>query len=270
MLESNVFAINEELPFNAPNYALELQEILKIYTINKENGIKKVYNYRDTKEKFLQIVDKFKNKYTNSDEYMDTLFEIANNLKSGSKKNKKCVTKTSKYNNENEVLFQKIYNSGLSIIDYMFYNYVEADNFLSYVSNKKYYAKNNNTYETVLNRPNKTLPIILDIIEKIKNNEIDYVEYYELTKLNPMYLRYIARDNNIECGYLNAFISNIHTQNLNLLTIETIYEDKMVINEEEISLELKKKAIDHLQSINAPLNATNYHIVIRKLVKSSK
>ena len=243
-----------------PNYARELHNILNTYNKDKNIGIRKAKDFKKKQDQFLAIIKRFEDKYDNAEEYLDALYEIADSYD-----DKKVKTKTI---SEKRKLLNEIYNSGLSYIDYCFYNYINIKNYYPYLYSLK--EKNNKMAEEILNREIKTLPKIKELVDKIINDEIDPVEYFEITKMNPNQFFGFIKEYKLACsiGKIFSFVTKIdlNAQNIN---IDFELENKLVINSVEISREMKEEAINYLKKIEAPLTSINYNTMIKRLIKSS-
>lgn len=268
-MENDKFTLDELfLCSEYPNFAFKLHKILNAYKLNKQKGYRIAKELFKSKKTFEDIIDSFSNKYINANDYLDDLYDILSSYDNEVKKLNQYVNNDAlKYdNNKRKKLLDSIYDSGLSLLDYSFYNYVPIS-FASYFSDKLN-RKSPKAIKISL-RENNTMPILIDLLEKIIENKVDYVGYYELTKLDPYYLIKIAKDNNLYKPIVSDYIKKIR-QNYRL-NIENVLNGKMVIDEKEVSKEIKEQAINYLNSIDAPVDAVNYNTMVRRLInKSSK
>ena len=258
----NEFSLDQGFLYREqPNYACELYNILNAYNKDKIIGIRKAKEFKKKRDQFLAIIKKFEEKYDNAEDYLDTLYEIANSYDNNEVK--------TKYVSEKRKLLNEIYNSGLSFIDYCFYNFIGIKNFYNYLYTSK--DSKNKMAEEILNRDIKTLPQIKELLNKIINDELDPVEYYETTKINPNQFFGFAREYKLASalGKVFDFVTKIdsYAQNIN---VEFELENKLVINSIEVPQEIKEEAINYLKKIDAPLTSINYNTMIRRLIKSSK
>ena len=267
-MEDNIFSLDELFLCKAyPNYAFKLHKILNAYKSNKEKGIRLSKELIKNKKTLENTIEKFKEKYSNYDEYINDLNDIVNSYDSQEKKVTQYVDNTKLRNDtrKGKNLLQDIYDSGLGLLDYYFYNRVPI-NFYAYYSNRLC-NKDPMALEISL-RENKTTPILLDLIKKIDNDELDSVGYYEITKLNPYYLIKIAKDNNMYSKNVSKFIYLLrYSYKIN---IQSELNNNLVIDSIEVNKETKEQAIEYLQSLDAPINVTNYKSMVRRLIKSSK
>ena len=267
-MEGNKFTIDESfLTTEYTSTSFKIYTILKAYSENKDKGLRVAKEYIKTRKAYLSFVEHFKKKYVNAEDYLADLEEISKVF--DKKEEKKCKTFI---NNENfkddpaEKLnfLKKIYDSGLSLMDYFYYNYVPIDfnRFFSYRCDKK-----DKQALAIVKRNNTTYPLVVQLINKINNDEIDYVGYYETTKLNPCYIVAIAKENNIYTAQLAKFISKLRLNRP--VNVEKELNGELVINEQYISRELKEEAIRYLNSIDAPIDLALYNNMVRRLVKKS-
>ena len=277
--KNNVFYLNNTLHENNPEYAFKFQEILKLYETDIDKAVKKAQNFREKKDNFLYFVNKFSKKYINSKLYIDALNDIANHLENDEKVKRKTYINYEAFSDieNNKITLDLIYDSNLSVLDYAFYNRINYGDVNAYISTSIKNKTTNSKINEIYKRKSKTLPIILDIANKIINNQIDIIEYYELTKLSLIAFKRIVNQNNIKSPILNEFVRD----NTNNFTINNTYEknkvlidrelnSKQIINNQEISNETKLSAYNYLEEIEAPLTYRNYNIMIKKLIKSSK
>ena len=267
-MTTDVFSLDQTfLSSDYPNYAFSVYKILIAYNSNKEKGIRLAKDSIKSKDNFIKIIERLKKKYSNMSDF-DEAFEVI--LLSYDNKVKKCETyvDSKKIKNdcaEKKELLAKIYNSGLSIIDYYFYNTVNI-NINAFVNDKC--SENNKMALEVRNRKDTTMSKIIDIINRINNGELDYVGYYETTCLYPYFLMEIAKSNNLYTDVLAEFIRNLRMNNF--IVIEKELDGTLVINDEEVPRELKVQAIEYLKQIEAPIDMTTYNNMVRRLIKSSK
>ena len=249
------------------NSAFKMYKILKAYSENRDKGIRVAKEYIKSKNTFINTVGYFQKQYSNADEFLDAIEDIA--LSYDEKKTKKPTgyinTETIKRDtNEKKMILKKIYDSGLSMLDYFFY-YCTPLGFSTYFGERC--LRNDKLALEINKRKDKTIPLIIEIIDKINNSEIDYVGYYETTRLNPYHLIAIAKDNDMYTDILARFVSTLRTNNR--LNIQNELNGTLVIEEEQISREIKEQAIEYLNSINAPMDTVVYNNMVRRLIKKS-
>lgn len=267
-MKKEVFSLDEKfLASYYPDYAFKLHKILNAYNSSKDKGYRIAKELVKTSNRLSAMTEKFKKQYANSGDYLEALYDIMNYLNKGVKKTTTYVNigKVSPERAQMASIIQKIYNSGLSILDYYFYNTTPLGintYFCDKVSHKDKIALE------IKERRDTTYPIILDIIDKINNKELDYVGYYEITKLNPYYLIAIAKDNNLFTEDLARFISLLRANNQ--LDVERELNGTLVINEEKIPRVVKEQAIEYIKSIDAPMDALVYESMIKRLIRKSK
>ena len=264
-MKTNIFSLDESfLNYDNPKYVFNLYKILYAYKDNKEKGIRIAKEEIKSKDFFLKIIEKFKKNFINANEFLSDLNDITLSYDEKNKKTNNsfysCVSKEEQ--EEDEKLLKVIYDSGLSKIDYFFYNYTPIS-FNQYFYNRCY--SNDEIALEINNREDKTMPLLLIILKSINNKEIDYVGYYELTKLNPFLLISIAKENNLYTKVVANFIRMLRTSES--VVIERELNGTLVINSEEISKETKKQAIEYLNSIEAPIDSVVYNNMIKRLIK---
>jgi len=266
-METEIFTLDESfLNRDYTNSAFKMYKILKAYSENKEKGIRVAKEYIKSKNTFINTVNNFSKKYSNASDFAEMFNEIANSYDSVKKKQTKYIDTSvvSQDVDEKHKLLKRIYDSGLSVLDYFFYNHAPLgfSTFFTQRCNRK-----DKLALEINNRNNKTYPIIVKIINQINNDEIDYVGYYEITKLNPYLLINIAKENGIYTDTLAIFIRALRLNNQ--LNVEKELNGTLVINEEQIPREIKEQAIEYLNSINAPIDTVVYNNMVKRLVKKS-
>lgn len=262
------FTLNESfLSQEYSNSAFKIYKILIAYNENKEKGIRVAKELIKSKSNFNRIVEFFKNHYSNAEDFLSILDDIADSYDTKEvKKSTKYVDreKLSNDNTEKKALLKKIHKSGLSVMDYYFYNSTPIG-FNKFFSERC--SSNDKLAIDIARRENKTYPLIIDIIIKINNDEIDYVGYYEATKLNPYHLIAIARDNDIYTDTLGIFVRALRLNKQ--LNIEKELNGVLVINEEQVPRSIKEQAINYLNNIDAPVDTVVYDNMVKRLIRKS-
>lgn len=267
-MNTDLFSLDQTfLSSDYPNYAFKVYKILKAYNENKEKGIRLAQDSIKNKEYFIKIVEKLNKKYSNMSQYEEALSFIILSYDNIVKKSDKYVDysliKTDC--SEKKELLTKIYNSGLSVLDYYYYNttFININTFINDRRNE-----NNKMALEIKKRKNTTIPMIINIINKINNGEMDYVGYYETTCLYPYFLMEIAKEYNLYTEIVADFIRTL--RNPNCILVNKELNGSLVISNEEVPREIKEQAIEYLKSIEAPLDINIYNNMVKRLIKSSK
>ena len=261
----NTFFLNSIFNASTPTYADKMQLILIAYKSSKEKALSKVSSLFHTSKTFKSKIIAFESKFINSSLYISVLEELLNLMIELEEKNSKKQTTFVNKNVFKDIpdieLIDMIYESSLSLLDYSFYykiNYRKVRNDLLKNRNSKYFE--------ILQREDKTIPLILDIINKINNKEIEVIDYYKLTKLDPYNLKKIVSEYNLQGKEIGKFIKALISLKKDKIK-ESQVDLQFEIDKNEIDMQTKKDAIDHLQQIDAPLGFKNYRDMVRKLVK---
>ena len=267
-MNEELFSLDEKfLASNYPDYAFYLYKILKAYNISEEKGIRVAKETVKTSKKLSSMIEKFQKYYANADDYVKNLYDVMFAL--NNKTPKKQTTylpyeKATPERTEKANIVKNIYESGLSMLDYFFYNPTPLG--VSTYFNERCHRQDKSALE-IKRRENTTYSTIIDIINKINNKELDYVEYFEITKLNPYHLIAIAKENNLYTDELAKFINLLRTNKP--VDVERELNGVLVINEEVIPRKVKEQAIEYLNSINAPMDVVVYDNMVRRLIKKS-
>ena len=257
--DTKIFYLDEPLPIEKDNtYKIIFQQLLRLYLKDKQSAYDEALRYKNAAREFNRLINDFKKEYVNADLFVDKLLDMSNYIKdheptlSNNKIKKKSFT---------EELLEKIQASNLSFIDYSFYNYL-GDEF-----NKVVYRdinKNNPLFKEISSREDTTIPQILDIIEKIRNKEITILEYYETTKLHPMFLTMIANKYGKISNNYREFIKHFNSFSVKAKNKKN---EKLKIRDVEVDEQLVDKAFEYLESIQAPATQATYMATIRKLIR---
>ena len=268
-MEENIFTLDQSfLNREYTNTAFKIYKILNAYQTSTEKGIRVANEYFKSKGAFEKVILSFIKQYSNADEFVNDLYAIADTYDKKDKKPKSVTyidrNKFKVDNSEKKELLMQIYKSGLSVLDYLFYNN-EPIGFTKFFNEKC--SQNDNVALEINSRVNKTYPILIGIINSINEGKLDYVGYYEATKLNPYYLIAIARENDL---YTDQFAAFIRALRLNKqINVENELNGVLVINEEHVPRSVKEEAINYLNTINAPMDIVLYNNMVRRLIKKS-
>ncbi|MBR1416206.1 MAG: hypothetical protein IJ572_00105 [Bacilli bacterium] len=263
---SNTFYVNDTNDDYSPNYIWHFQEILKLYSRDKIRGLRRAMDFKKKAKVFENQIEMFRNRYINADLYLDTLEEIKdaiekeNNIK---KKTKYVEIENISNASLDKEIIHDIYLSGYSFIDYAFYNPIDISACYTYFGNINENSKNKEAIE-IKHRESKTIPLILEIIERINNDDLDIIEYFEITKLNPTKLIFFAKQYGLRSYKLNNFISSY--KDSSIINVEKVFNGKLIISNQEVPLSTKKEAVNYLNAINAPINSMSYNAMIKRLV----
>ena len=263
-MASDIFTLDDTFLIGEYSEAdFKMYKILNAYKENNDKGIRVAKEYFKSEKAFQKAIDRFEKAHINADEFLDDLNDILPSYGNVVKKEKGYINRSIYRDTEamRKVLIA-IHESNLSLLDYCFYNSTTFG-FATYFG--ECIRRNNKKAIEIKNRKDKTYKVIIEIINKINNEELDYVGYYETTNLNPYLLINIARENDLYTDVLARFISVLRANNQ--LNIEKELNGVLVISEEEIPREIKEQAIEYLNSINAPMDTVVYNNMVRRLIK---
>ena len=258
----NVLYLDKDLPLNAPNYILDIQDILRTYRKNKISAFRKVKGIYSSSNFANKIVN-FDKKFLNAELYKDMLNDILSNM-TYKLDVKHCPTYVPKnvgeaYIIDDEVL-QSIYDSGLSLLDYAVKHKVDYVKLNAVISTSKKQA-----LAEIKERQDTVEDMLVELIKKIANNEMDFMDYYKVCKLNPLYLRPYVTKYNLQGKTISSFI-NKNCKDGDV-TLEKEENSKIIIDGVEVPYEIKKEAIELIQEVEAPVTKFNYTTIVRKLMK---
>ncbi len=259
--KTSVFYTNSLYNIHEKKYVFNFQKILNEYFINKERAYKIANDLYLKPNNFNRDLNYFNNQFINSEIFIKDLMDICNHIeiKSSKKKDGKYVPDNTLITNPNYL--DIVYDSGLSLIDYAHYNLIDYTEY-----SESIYSRSCNKAKEVRKREDKTIPTILDIIKKIANNELSYVEYFKLSKLNFYMLKRIACENNLYSKEVAIFVNKYIKQN-SIINKEVELRVKKVIKNVEVPHEIIEEALNFLEDNNIPLTKKTYNEVLHELVK---
>ena len=267
-----IFAFDKGAGRHRPAYVDLLERVITAYKRDgKEEAIKIAYNSLDSRTKFTNALERFNANYANAVLYKAMFDEVSKGVEE--KLNNRAVISRNTYLDNKALcstyddLYHRVYNSGLSLLDYAHQNYIDSFKINNYFRPDLGGCEEKMATE-IMSRKDTCMDILIDVINKINNEEIDVFGYYELTKLNPLHLKTIAKDNNLGAPALSKFITkhaNPHDEESKVLKE---MDAKLVINSEEISYDLKLQAKNALDNLGMPQTVSYYNQMLRKLIKS--
>ena len=258
-----IFYLDKNLD-NDFDYLKMIQKLLVLYHKDKQSAYEEAFKFIKAPREFNKLIIEFKASYLNADLYINDLASISNYVfNSNYNKTDKPKEEIIKEQTYADILLDKIYNSNLSITDYSFY-YSLGEEF-----NKKTINKlsriDKDKYNEIKNRKDTTIKQILSIIDKINKNDLPILDYYDLTKLNPIILNQIALKYNVKTyifkEYLKTLNSPYKTNLKKELTTPFIISEKLVDND------TKEKAFKILEEKEIPQTVINYKAMVRSLLK---
>ena len=272
------FDINGEESTGNDNYDFIIRKVLREYKTNKDKAIiiacdSLVSGSKYDRLLFEKAVEAFNDRYVNSNLFMDDLLEI---LKLVDEKRNKPAKRTTYLDNKSLTskvessthndIYQRVYNSGLSLRDYAHKNFVDSKlrNFFNPVAN----GFDERMSQEILSRKDIFTGEILEVVNKINNEEIDIIEYYKLTKLNPVVLRNIAKEHGIITATLSKFANAYANPSSDEEKLDKFIVGYMVVSEEVASDEIKSDAKLALIDNEIPLTIGCYRQMVRQLIKS--
>ena len=272
------FDLNGEENSRTDNYDFIIRKVLREYKINKDRAVRTALDGLVSGSSydcllFEKAVEAFKDRYVNSNLFMDDLLEILKLV--DERKNKpakrttyldsKSLTSKVERSTHNDV-YQRVYNSGLSLRDYAHKNFVDSKlrNFFNPVAN----GFDKRMSQEILSRKDIFTGEILEVVNKINNEEIDIIDYYKLTKLNPVVLRTIAKENGIITATLSRFANAYANPSNDEEKLDKFIVGYKVVSEEVASDEIKSDAKLALIDNEIPLTIGCYKQMVRQLIKS--
>ena len=258
--KENAFFIDNMISRCERKYVYKLQSILKVYVIDKEKGYQIANKLYKSNSSFISAMKKFENKFINSALYMPYLIDISKHVQDEVKVKNQTYLRYATLGTNREYL-DIVYESGLSLIDYAHLNLIDY-----HLYNEAIYSRSENKAKEVRKRPIKYLPELLEIINKVSNNELTYIEYFKLTKLSPYVLKKIASENNINNKNLSIFYSR-YSNNNPKINKELELNTQKSINNMEISRNTVEQVFDYLEENEIPVNSITYNELLRTYIK---
>ncbi len=272
------FDINGEESKGNDNYDFIIRKALMEYKVNKDRAVRTALDGLVSgsgcgSSMFEKAVEAFKDRYVNSNLFMDDLLEILRlcdekrnePAKRTTYSDGKLLTLKVESASHNDV-YQRVYNSGLSLRDYAHKNFVDSKlrNFFNPAAN----GFDERMSQEILSRKDTFTDEILDIANKIINEEIDIIEYYKLTKLNPVVLRNIAKEHGIITATLSRFANTYANPSSDEEKLDKFIGGYKVVSEETSSEKIKLVAKQALIDMGIPLTISCYKPMLRQLIKS--
>lgn len=166
-----------QLCFNNSN-ARYIKVLVPLLCCNKEDAIQILRGYRFSKNIFDTYLKCFQTRFPNHPqnvEYLESLYEEYSKTVASFQK------RTQNFKNCYDEIFQNIYDSGISIEEYCFF-YGGSINKISRIIK---FRKNSQEVIEILSRDTKFfLEKVKDVVSQIILDEIDYLDYYKITKLD--------------------------------------------------------------------------------------
>ena len=266
-----IFYYNNDPLFAKYKYIELISEVLNTYKNNKEEAITIAVKSFDKYTKYPDALKKFNNKFYNAILYRDILNEV---LEEAIKRYKEPEEKRNSYLNldalrhSNDDIYQEVYDSGLSLLDYAHTYFVDSTAHQRFFS-PRIAGCDKDLVDEILSRKDTCLNELFNVISKIDTGEIaDAIDYYELTMLNPLYLKKLANEYNLLSIPVRKFISKNINPHSEKTMVEGQIKEKMIINNTEVSREIKVLARDKMIEMGMPLSAAYHKQFIRKLLKS--
>lgn len=168
-----------------------------------------------------------------------------------------------------EYYLDLIYDSGLSLFDYSFYNYIPFP-YINYQSKQNLIwtfekIDKEKTVE-ILSREDKTKEQAEKIIQEIRDNNLDIIDYYKKTKLSSLFF-----NENFASYKRSPIINNLYTD---LRSDKTTLEKEVKIvyysGNIKVSQELKELAFKELEEQNLPLTNATYRALVRRRINKEE
>ena len=273
------FDIDGEESIGNDNYDFIIRKALREYRTNKDRAVRTaldglVSGAKYDSSMFEKAVEAFKDRYVNSNLFMDDLLEI---LRLCDEKRNEPAKRTTYLDNKSLTskeenashsdIYQRVYNSGLSLRDYAHKNFIDSNkikNFFNPIAN----GFDEGMSQEILSRKDTFTDEILDVVNKIINEEIDIIDYYKLTKLNPVVLRNIAKEHGIITAALSKFANAYANPSSDEEKLDKFIVGYKVVGEEVASEEIKSDAKQVLIDNEIPLTIGCYKQMVRQLIKS--
>ena len=159
----------------------------------------------------------------------------------------------------------EIFFSGLSLFDYSFNNYMP----FPYGSSasltrllKTLESTDQAMYEAIITRDDTYKEQAIEIIKNIADNNLDIIDYYSMTKLNPLFFN----ENFASYKRYNAIGDLYRALLTDTTTLEKEIKVTYIAKGGVVSPELKEQVFKELERMNIPQTTGTYRALVRRKV----
>ena len=258
--DRQLFALTDNQQKKVYAYVNLLENVFNTYMVDRNEAIRMAWNAEGTRVSFSGAVERLKNGYCNAilykEMYDDILCELSKKQKPVTKVKKSKTGENNIITNDSECnIFHKVYNSGLSLLDYAHTHFVDIN------CCKSYFRPDisgccKEMADELYSRKINCIDELKEIIDLIINRKITILEYYKRTRINPAFLPRLAKDFKIIEGNnvsLNCFSNKYKDPHNEIRQIENLLTHSLIIDKEEVDTEFMKKIYQEMKDNNEPL-----------------
>ena len=261
--QNNELSFLEELKiYYNDSKAKYINILVPLLFSTKEEAIQSLRSQRISRHVFETYVKCFQTRFPNHPqnvEYLESLYEEYSKTVTSFQK------RTQNFKNCYDEIFQKIYSSGMSVEEYCFDNGGNINQTRKIIADFVVEQKNE-----ILARDNsKFVAKVKNIIEAIVFDKIDYLDYYQLTKLDLTSLLTTVKSFNLEKEHYKKVFQFINKGKMiereNRIIESAQLEKLTTFGNREITREEKIKIFNFLKENEIPL--CYYNFALTKYVK---
>lgn len=240
-----------------------IKVLIPLLCCNREDAIQILRDYRIPKNIFETYLKRFQTRFPNHSqtvEYLESLYdEYSRTVTSSQKRTQNC----NNYYDEN---IQKIYDSGISIEEYCFFH----GGYINKISRIIKSHKDSQECIEILSRDTKNfLERVKVIVSQIILDDIDYLDYYKITKLELGDLLTTVKTlglDKVNYKKVSQFINKGKMIENNNKVVESAQLEKLTkFGDREITREEKIKIFSFLKENEIP--SCYYNFALTKYVK---
>ena len=262
-----IFSLTDNQQKNVYAYVNFLEQVFRTYQEDREKAIKMALDNEGSFNSFENSMKRLNNGYCNAILYKPMADDIISEMK------KRKTTKADKNkvveDINNDSIYHRVYNSGLSLLDYAHEHFIETNGIKSYFKPEISGCSKEMAAE-IKSRKDKHLNEILSIIEMINDGYLDIVDYYKKTRLNPVFLTNLAKEHGLSSVKLACFVNKYKNPHHETKQIEKLIDGKLVIDHEEVSKETMVKVFNKMKEMDMVLKYTYYMDFLREDIENEK
>ena len=269
--DTQIFSLTENIQKNSYVYVNFLEMVFKKYLKNRDKAIKLAYENEGTFNSFDNAMERLNNSFVNAIVYKDMADDISNEIKKLNEEKLRIQEAKNKKNTNNDIvsIYDRVYNSGLSLLDYAHEHFVDTNGVRSYLR-PDISGCNKEMADVILSRKDTHLNEILSIIEMINDDSINILEYYKKTRLNPTFLSLIAKEHGLSSVNLSIFVNKYKNPHNEAKQIENLIEGKLVLEQEEVSKETMINMYNKMKEMDMVLKYKYFLDYLRDDIKKEK
>jgi hypothetical protein len=269
--DTQIFSLANSVQKTSYAYVNFLEMVFKKYLKNRDKAIKFAYENEGTFNSFDNAIERLNNGYVNSIIYKDMAEDISNEIKKINEEKQRIQDAKKKKNTDNDItsIYHKVYNSGLSLLDYAHEHFVDTNGVKSYFR-PDISGCDKEMAEVILSRKNTHINEVLDIISSINDGKMTILEYYKKTRLNPSFLIIIANEYGLLSVSLRIFVSKYKNPHNEINQIESLIEGKLVLESEEVSKETMINMYNKMKEMDMVLKYKYFLDYLREDIKKDK